>query len=198
MGTRPDAFTPRAMVANADHAVGQLLERVSQSKYWNETAVFMIEDDAQNGSDHVDARRTVGLLAGPFVERGVVDSTLYTTSSMLRTIERLLGQPPMTQYDAAAAPMYAAFTTQPDPRPYTALRPLWMRKTNLLPGAHRSPSTWRSMRSIRHRCVSSTRSSGAASRARTPPCRHRCIVSGLRPDSAGASAPMLTRWFQAR
>ncbi len=110
-GTRPGAFTPRAMVANADWAVGQLVERLTKSPYWPETAILMIEDDAQNGPDHVDARRTVGLVASPYAKRGVVDSTLYTTSSMLRTIELLLGLPPMTQYDAAAMPMYGAFGT---------------------------------------------------------------------------------------
>jgi YVTN family beta-propeller protein len=122
-GTRPGAFTPRAMVANADHAVGQLVERMTKSPYWPETAIFMIEDDAQNGPDHVDARRTVGLVVSPYTKRGVVDSTLYTTSSMLRTIELLLGLPPMTQYDAAAMPMYNAFQAAPDPAPYQAIAP---------------------------------------------------------------------------
>ena len=122
-GTRPGGYSPRAMVANADHAVGQLVERLSKSPYWAETAIFMIEDDAQDSPDHVDARRTVGLVAGPFVKRGFVDSTLYTTSAMLRTIELLLGLPPMTQYDAAAMPMYNSFRPSPDPRPYTALAP---------------------------------------------------------------------------
>jgi hypothetical protein len=123
-GTRPGAYTPKAMVANADWAVGQLLERLSKSPYWPEMAVFMIEDDAQNGPDHVDARRTVGLVAGPYVKRGIVDSTLYTTSSMLRTIELLLGLPPMTQYDAAAMPMYNAFGTQPNLAGYKTVAPL--------------------------------------------------------------------------
>ncbi|GAB4399085.1 MAG: hypothetical protein OHK0048_11850 [Rhodoferax sp.] len=125
LGTRPGAYTPRAMVANADVAVGQLLERVSHSPYWKDMAVFFVEDDAQNGPDHVDARRTVALVASPYARRGVVDSTLYTTSSLLRTIELLLGLPPMTQYDAAAAPLYAAFGTTPDLRPYTALPAQW-------------------------------------------------------------------------
>ncbi len=122
-GTRPGAFTPSAMVANADHAVGQLVERITKSPYWPETAIFFIEDDAQNGPDHVDARRTVGLIVSPYTKRGFVDSTLYTTSAMLRTIELLLGLPPMTQYDAAALPMYNSFGTQPDLRPYTAIAP---------------------------------------------------------------------------
>ncbi|MDX2179349.1 MAG: alkaline phosphatase family protein [Bryobacteraceae bacterium] len=122
-GTRPGVPTPRAMNANADHAVGMLVERVSKSKYWPQTAMFFIEDDAQDGPDHVDARRTVGLVVSPYAKRGIVDSNLYTTSSMLRTMELLLGLPPMTQYDAAALPMYAAFGTSPDLRPYVALAP---------------------------------------------------------------------------
>ena len=105
-GARPGGLTPKAMVANADWAVGQLVERLSKSPYWPETAIFIIEDDAQNGPDHVDARRTVGLVVSPYTRRNFVDSTLYTTSAMLRTMELLLGLPPMTQYDAAALPMY--------------------------------------------------------------------------------------------
>jgi YVTN family beta-propeller protein len=122
-GTRPGAFTPRAMVANADHAVGLLVERMTKSKYWPETAMFLIEDDAQNGPDHVDARRTIGLVVSPYTKRKFVDSTLYTTSAMLRTMELLLGLPPMTQYDAAAMPMYNSFGTKADLTPYTAISP---------------------------------------------------------------------------
>jgi YVTN family beta-propeller protein len=123
VGTRPGGFSPRAMVANHDWAIGQLVERMSKSPYWAETAIFMIEDDAQDSPDHVDARRTVGLVAGPFVKRGFVDSTLYTTSAMLRTMELLLGLPPMTQYDAAALPMYNSFRETADLRPYAAIAP---------------------------------------------------------------------------
>jgi hypothetical protein len=122
-GTTPGAFTPVAMVANNDWAVGQLVERVSHSKYWPETAIFIIEDDAQDGSDHVDARRTTGFAISPYIKRGTVDSTLYTTSSMLRTIQLLLGLPPMSQYDAAATPMYKAFGTAADLTPYKHLAP---------------------------------------------------------------------------
>ncbi len=122
-GTRPGEFTPKAMVANADWAVGQLVERLTKSPYWPETAIFFIEDDAQNGPDHVDARRTVGLVVSPYTKRGFVDSTLYTTSAMLRTIELLLGLPPMTQYDAAAMPMYNSFQQTPDLTPYSVLAP---------------------------------------------------------------------------
>jgi hypothetical protein len=117
-GTRPGTFTPVAAVANNDWAIGQLVERVSKSKYWPETAIFIIEDDAQDGPDHIDARRTVGLVISPYTKRGYLDSTLYTTSSMLRTMELLLGLPPMTQFDAAATPMYASFSDVVDLTPY--------------------------------------------------------------------------------
>ncbi len=122
-GTRPGGYTPRAMVANADYAVGQLVERITKSPYWPETAIFIIEDDAQNGPDHVDARRTVGLVVSPYTKRGFVDSTLYSTSAMLRTMELLLGLPPMTQYDAAAMPMYNSFAETSDLREYHAVAP---------------------------------------------------------------------------
>ncbi len=122
-GTSPTANTPIACVANNDWALGQLVDRVSHSRYWPETAIFVIEDDAQNGPDHVDARRTVGLVVSPYTKRKAVDSTLYTTSSMVRTIELLLGLPPMTQYDASAMPMYASFGTAADPTPFTHLPP---------------------------------------------------------------------------
>jgi hypothetical protein len=137
-GTTPGAHTPIACVANNDWALGQLVERVSLSRYWKETAIFVIEDDAQNGSDHVDARRTVGLVISPYTKRKFVDSTLYTTSSMVRTMELLLGLPPMTQYDAAAMPMYASFGVTPDLRPYRLLPPevdVNARNTRDAPGA---------------------------------------------------------------
>jgi hypothetical protein len=122
-GTAPGAYTPRAMVANNDWALGMIVERVTHSRYWPETAIFVIEDDAQDGSDHVDARRTVGLAISPYIRRKTVDSTLYTTSAMLRTIELLLGLPPMSQYDAAATPMYLAFGDRSDRAPYSLLPP---------------------------------------------------------------------------
>jgi YVTN family beta-propeller protein len=120
-GTRTGSFTPVAMVASNDLAVGLIVERVSHSKYWPETAIFIIEDDAQDGPDHVDAHRTAGLVISPYVRREKVDSTLYSTSSMLRTMELLLGLPPMSQYDAAANPMYTVFGTNPDPTPFNHL-----------------------------------------------------------------------------
>lgn len=122
-GTKPGEFTPRAAVASNDYGLGLILERVSHSRYWPELALFAIEDDAQDGPDHVDARRTVGLAASPYIRRGTVDSTLYTTSAMLRTIELLLGLQPMSQYDAAATPMYASFGDTPDLTPYTHIKP---------------------------------------------------------------------------
>ncbi|MGC2399414.1 MAG: beta-propeller fold lactonase family protein [Acidobacteriaceae bacterium] len=122
-GTQPGAFTPQAMVANNDYAIGQLVDAVTHSRYWAKTAIFIIEDDAQDGPDHVDARRTVGLVISPYVKRGIVDSTLYSTSSFVRSIELLLGMPPMSQYDAAAMPLYASFGTVAKVTPFTAIAP---------------------------------------------------------------------------
>ncbi|RAK61784.1 hypothetical protein DJ021_11295 [Phenylobacterium hankyongense] len=123
-GAMPGAQTPKAMVASNDYALGQLIEAVSHSRYWPETAIFVIEDDAQDGPDHVDARRTHGLVVSPYVKRGVVDSTLYSTTSMVRSIELMLGLPPMSQYDAAAMPMYASFGATPLVTPFTAIKPM--------------------------------------------------------------------------
>jgi hypothetical protein len=117
-GTTPGTYTPRACVASNDVALGRLVEAVSKSKYWPTTAIFVIEDDAQNGPDHVDAHRTVGLVISPYTKRGVVDSTQYSTVSMVRSIELILGLPPLSQYDAAARPMFASFTDKPDLRSY--------------------------------------------------------------------------------
>jgi YVTN family beta-propeller protein len=122
-GTAPGSYTPQAMVANNDYAIGQLVDAVSHSRYWPSTAIFIIEDDAQDGPDHVDARRTVGLVISPYVKRGIVDSTLYSTSSMVRSIELLLGLPPMSQYDAAAMPMYASFGVTPVATPFNVMQP---------------------------------------------------------------------------
>jgi YVTN family beta-propeller protein len=121
-GRRVGRHTPEACVASNDLAVGELVDAVSHSKFWPETAIFIIEDDAQNGQDHVDAHRTVGLVISPYTRRGVVDHTMYTTASMVRTIELMLHLPPMTQYDAAATPMFASFTSAADLRPYSALK----------------------------------------------------------------------------
>ena len=101
-GTAPGAFTPKAQVASNDVAVGKIVEAITKSKSWSKFAIFIIEDDAQNGPDHVDSHRTAGLVISPYVKRKHVDSTMYSTVSMLRTIELLLGLPPMTQHDASA------------------------------------------------------------------------------------------------
>ena len=111
--------TPFAFVADNDEAVGQLVEHLSHSKVWASSAVFILEDDAQNGPDHVDAHRSPAYLAGPFVKRKFVDHTMYATSGMLRTIELILGMPPMSQYDAAAMPMYRSFKPTADATPFT-------------------------------------------------------------------------------
>jgi YVTN family beta-propeller protein len=117
-GTSPGAFTPQACVASNDLALGRLVEAVTRSRYWPETAIFIIEDDAQNGPDHVDAHRTVGLVISPYTKRHFVDHTQYSTVSMIRTIELILGLPPLSQYDAAARPMFACFGETADLAPY--------------------------------------------------------------------------------
>jgi DNA-binding beta-propeller fold protein YncE len=119
-GAAPDALTPRAFVAQNDLAVGRVVDALSHSRFWPQTAVFVVEDDAQNGPDHVDAHRTEALVVSPYTRRGAVDSTPYSTCSMLRTIELILGLEPMSQFDAAAAPMAASFQAAADLRPYTA------------------------------------------------------------------------------
>jgi Phosphoesterase family len=120
-GTRPGVPTPRAYVADNDLALGRLVEAVTNSKYWATTAIFVLEDDAQNGSDHVDAHRSIAFVVSPYTRRKSVDSTMYTTSSMLRTMELILGLPPMSQYDAAATPMYNCFTDKADLTPFKHL-----------------------------------------------------------------------------
>lgn len=117
-GTYPGYPTPRAMVAENDLALGKMVEAITRSRFWKETAIFVLEDDAQDGPDHVDAHRSVALVISPYSRRKSVDSTMYTTSGMLRTIELILGIEPMSQYDAAATPMYNAFRTDPEFTPY--------------------------------------------------------------------------------
>ncbi|MBA4852203.1 beta-propeller fold lactonase family protein [Emticicia sp. BO119] len=121
-GARIGMPTTEAMVADNDLAVGQLVEHISKSGIWEQSVIFILEDDAQNGSDHVDAHRSTAYVAGGFVKRGYVDHTMYSTSSMLRTMELILGIPPMSQYDAAATPMWRCFSKTPDYKPFTALK----------------------------------------------------------------------------
>ena len=119
VGTREGFPTPNAAVADNDLALGQLVEAVSHSQFWPETAIFVVEDDPQAGLDHVDGHRTVALCISPYTRRGEVVSTHYNQSSMLRTMELIMGLPPMSQFDMAANPMYACFTNTPDLTPYT-------------------------------------------------------------------------------
>lgn len=121
-GTATGRPTPFAHVADNDLAVGMFINHLSKSPIWNESVVFILEDDAQNGPDHVDAHRSPAFVCGGFVKRGFVDHTMYSTSSVLRTIELILGMPPLTQYDASATPMWRCFTNKTDSSIFT-IRP---------------------------------------------------------------------------
>jgi len=120
-GTAPGFPTPRAQVADNDFALGKIVEAVSKSKFWRETAILVVEDDPQGGLDHVDGHRTIALCISPYTKRGYVDSTLYNQTSMVRTIELLLGLPPMNQFDLTATPMSNCFTRRGDFRPYAVV-----------------------------------------------------------------------------
>lgn len=120
-GTKPGMPTPRAAVADNDLAFGQIVEAFSHSSFWKEMVILAIEDDPQNGFDHISGYRTTAYLAGPYVKRGAVVHTHYNTTSLLRTIEQILGLPPMNQFDATATPMFDCFTEQPDFRPFMAV-----------------------------------------------------------------------------
>ncbi len=119
-GTSRGRPTPSAAVADNDLALGRLVEAVSHSPFWPHTAIFVLEDDAQNGPDHIDAHRSPAFLISPYARHGAVDSHMYSTSSVLRTIELLLGLQPMSQFDAAARPLAPAFAPEPDLAPYAA------------------------------------------------------------------------------
>jgi YVTN family beta-propeller protein len=122
-GTSTGSPTPQAMVADGDYALGKLVDTVSHSKYWEDTAIFVIEDDSQAGADHVDAHRMPVLVISPYTQTGKVDSSFYDTTSMVRTMEMILGMKPMSQFDASALPMLNAFTTKPNFDPYTVEEP---------------------------------------------------------------------------
>ena len=122
-GTTPRARRPDAMVADNDLALGRLVEAVSHSSFWGSTAIFAVEDDAQDGPDHVDGHRSTVFAISPYTQTGAVDPTFYSSVSVLRTMELILGVPPMTQFDAVATPMSAAFSSNPNLRPYTAVVP---------------------------------------------------------------------------
>jgi hypothetical protein len=120
-GMRAGSLTPFSHVADNDLALGMLVDHLSKSNIWKESVVFILEDDAQNGPDHVDAHRSPAYLVGPYVKRNYVDHTMYTTSGMLRTMELILGIPPMTQFDAAATPMWRSFTSEADTKGFQYL-----------------------------------------------------------------------------
>src|SRR4051794_6680596 len=117
-GLRKGRPTPFAHCADNDLAVGMFVDYLSKSPVWKESVVFVVEDDAQDGPDHVDAHRSPAYIAGGYVKRHYIDHTMYSTTSMLHTIELILGMPPMSQYDAAAEPMYRCFSNTPDLTPF--------------------------------------------------------------------------------
>ncbi len=120
-GTRPGEPTPRAMVADNDLAVGQVVEAITKSKFWPKTCIFIVEDDPQSGFDHVDGHRTVALVISPYNKRKSVDSTNYNQTGMVKTIELMLGLPPMNQLDLSATPMRNCFQSEPDLTAFTCL-----------------------------------------------------------------------------
>jgi YVTN family beta-propeller protein len=120
-GTGAGVPDPRSYVADNDLATGKVVEAISNSPYWQETAIFIVEDDPQSGADHVDSHRTVGAVIGPYVRRHYVSHTRFDMASMHRTMELILGLPPMSQFDQMAIPMRELFTDTPDTTPYTAL-----------------------------------------------------------------------------
>ena len=121
-GTRPGMPTPEAAVADNDLALGQVIEAISHSKFWPETAMFVVQDDPQAGFDHIDGHRTVAMVVSPYTPRGAVDSTNYNQTSMIRTIELILGLPPMNQFDASATAMTSCFTETPNLAAYDAVK----------------------------------------------------------------------------
>jgi len=123
-GTEKNALTPKAYVAQNDYAVGLLVDKISHSRFWKESIIFVLEDDAQNGPDHVDAHRSGVLVISPYIKRHYVDHTLYSTSSVLKTIELILGLKPMTQFDLSANPMLFAITDTPDNSAFNYVEPL--------------------------------------------------------------------------
>jgi hypothetical protein len=123
MGANPNKHTPRSMVADNDYGVGQIVEAVSHSPIWKSTAIVILEDDAQNGPDHVDAHRSVCYVISPWIKAHSVDHSFHNTVSALKTIECLLGLPPMSQYDAVATPIMDWDTAPNNAAPFNAIKP---------------------------------------------------------------------------
>ena len=120
-GTTPGGITPSAYVADGDLALGRIVDTISHSPYWPNTAIFVIEDDSQNGVDHVDGHRNPAMVISPYAKRGAVVHDYYSQLNMMRTVEQILGMPPMNQQDMTAQPMFAAFTDKPNLTPYTSV-----------------------------------------------------------------------------
>ncbi len=120
-GTRPGCPTPAACLADNDLAFGRIVEALSQSRFWPQMAIFGIEDDPQAGWDHISGYRTTAYVVSPYAKRGTLVPTQYNTTSVLRTIEQILGLPPMNQFDASATPMFDCFVDEPDLTPFTAV-----------------------------------------------------------------------------
>ena len=140
-GTTPGGITPEAHVADNDLAVGRIVDTISHSPYWKNSAIFVVEDDSQNGVDHVDGHRNPTLVVSPYAKRGAVVHTYYSQLNVMRTIEQILGLPPMNQEDLTAEPMFDAFTDKPDLTPFTALPSnVSLTETNPQPGAAPAPT----------------------------------------------------------
>ncbi len=122
-GTSAGKIAPLSAFADNDYALGMIVEALSRSRFWPKMAIFVLEDDAQNGPDHVDSHRSIAFVISPYAKRRFVDHTMYNTTSVLRSMELILGLRPMTHFDAAARPMASAFQATPDLKPYTAEKP---------------------------------------------------------------------------
>jgi hypothetical protein len=144
VGTSPGWCTPRACVADNDLALGRIVEGLSHSRFWPQMAIFVVEDDAQDGVDHIDGHRTVALAISPYARRGIVDSTFYSQPSMVKSIELMLGLPAMSVFDLVATDMRASFIgagEQPDLTPYSAVEPrVALAETNQRVGEIRGPN----------------------------------------------------------
>ena len=180
VGTTPGWCTPKACVADNDLALGTIVEALSHSSFWPSMAVLVVEDDAQNGVDHIDGHRTVAMVASPWARRGVIDSTFYSQPSMVKTIELMLGLPALSMFDLVATPMRASFIgagEKPDLTPFTALQPRQdIYEKNVRVGAITGP--------------------GAPARRRAALASSKMDFS--RPDEAPSDALNVILWHDAR